>query len=450
MSLSLILTVPRDRVQVPEHRFQEVILTPPHRLAHALNHSQHDVLLILEPDVHLSDAGLQRFLQTPGLWLYSDYEENTQRHRLLPDLGDITERFRLGPVQLIRRETLHRLGGARPWRFATLYDLRLRLLEQGLRLTHIPEPLYRKVLHEDPLKRMVKSDSFAYLFYSPEADREYETVFKQWLRRQGAFLDGTYEPLPDDRHLYPLTVSVIIPVKDRQEYIGSAIESVLQGTFQDFEVIVVDAGSTDRTPEIVKAWAQRDPRVRYLWKPPGNIAQALNFGLRHARGRYIAQLDSDDFYEPETLQTMVAYMDAHPHVGLAISYYRVTDPEGNPLPLDPIKHLEYDRNNILRVDGAGALRFFRHSVFRILGPYNETQFGDYAEDYDMVLRISERFRIGRVHRVLYNYRRHEGSTDATRNLVDKAVKKTTIRKVALQRRRLRNQTLQMARGLISP
>ncbi len=244
-----------------------------------------------------------------------------------------------------------------------------------------------------------------------------------------------------------MTVSVIIPVKDRQDFIGEAIQSVVQGTFPDFEVIVVDAGSRDRTPEIVQAWADRDPRVRYLWKPPGNIAQALNFGLRHARGRYIAQLDSDDFYEPHTLEAMVDFMDRHPEVGLAISYYRVTDPEGHPLPLEPIKHLEYDRNNILRVDGAGALRFFRHAVFKILGPYNEVQFGDYAEDYDMVLRISERFRVGRVHQVLYNYRRHEGSTDATRDLLDKAIKKTAIRKIALQRRRLRNQMLHMARGL---
>ncbi len=447
MTVSLVLTVPRERVQVPAHRFAEVHAVPPEHLATTLNRLSGDVLLITEPEVQLTEAGLDRFLQTPGAWVYSDYEEEGRRHRLLPDLGDITERFKTGPVQLIRREVLARTGGARPWRFATLYDLRLRWMEQGGTLTHIPEPLYRKVPREDALQQMVKSDSFAYLFYSPEADREYETVFKQWLRRQGAFLDGTYDPLPDDADAYPVTVSVIIPVKDRQDYIGAAIESVVRGTFSDFEVIVVDAGSTDRTPEIVQAWAARDPRVRYLWKPPGNIAQALNFGLRHARGRYIAQLDSDDFYEPDTLAAMVAYMDRHPGVGLAISYYRVTDPEGRPLPLEPIKHLEYDRNNILRVDGAGALRFFRHAVFKILGPYNEVQFGDYAEDYDMVLRISERFRVGRVHRVLYNYRRHEGSTDATRSLVDKAVKKTAIRKTALQRRRLRNQTLQMMRGL---
>ncbi len=447
MALSLILTVPRERVQVPLHRFDEVLEVPPHALARALARSRHDVLLVLEPEVHLTEEGLNRLLQTPGLWVYSDYEEAGKRQHLLPDLGDITERFRTGAVQLLRRPAFRRFGDLTPWRFAVLYDLRLRLLEQGVRLTHVAEPLYRKVPREDRLQKMVKSDSFAYLFYSPEADREYETVFKQWLRRQNALLDGTYDPLPDHPDAYPVTVSVIIPVKDREDFIGSAIESVVRGTFSDFEVIVVDAGSTDRTPEIVKAWAARDPRVRYLWKPPGNIAQALNFGLRHARGRYIAQLDSDDFYEPETLAEMVAYMDRHPEVGLAISYYRVTDPEGNPLPLEPIKHLEYDRNNILRVDGAGALRFFRHAVFKILGPYNEVQFGDYAEDYDMVLRISERFRIGRVHRVLYNYRRHEGSTDASRRLVDKAVKKTAIRWAALHRRRLRNQTLQMMRGL---
>ncbi len=408
----------------------------------------YDLLVVQSPLVRLFPHAVSKFATTPGALVFSDYEEEGTVQPLVEDIGDITERFKLGQVFLLRRQAVDAVGGVRPLRYAWLYDLRLRFQEHGWYAVHIPEPLYRVDLQEDPRHRYTFSDSFDYLFYGKAAEREYEQVFKAMLRRRGALLDGTYESLPDPQ-TYPVTVSVVIPVRNRQDYIGEALESVLKQTFQDFEIVVVDAGSTDQTPEIVRQFQRRDPRVRLVSKPPGNIAEAINFGIRHARGKYIAQLDSDDFYEPETLEAMVETMERNPDAGLAISYYRIVDPDGQPVPLAPVTHLEFDRNNILRVDGAGALRFFRKRVFEVLGPFNEKSFGDYGEDYDMVLRISEHFRILRVHRVLYNYRRHPGSTDATREYRHKALQKTRIRLLALARRQMLNRTRQMAVGLPS-
>ncbi len=421
----------------------------PEELFRLLREIPQDLLIIQSPQVRLFPHALVRFTETPGALVFSDYEEDGHHRALVEDIGDITERFKLGPVFLLRRKALEAVGGIRPYRYAWLYDVRLRFQEQDLPVVHIPEPLYRVTRKEDPHQRYTFSDSFEYLFYGKAAEREYERVFKEMLRRRGALLDGTYDPLPDPQ-TYPVTVSVVIPVRNRQDFIGEALESVLRQTFQDFEVVVVDASSTDQTPEIVRQFQRKDPRVRLVTKPPGNIAEAINVGIRNARGKYIAQLDSDDFYEPDTLEHMVQAMERNPDAGLAISYYRIVDPQGRPVPLDPVTHLEFDRNNILRVDGAGALRFFRKRVFEILGPFSEQAFGDYGEDYDMVLRISEHFRVIRVHKVLYNYRRHPGSTDAMREYRLKALQKTRIRLLALARRQMLNRTRQMASGLPAP
>lgn len=104
-------------------------------------------------------------------------------------------------------------------------------------------------------------------------------------------------------------ISAIIPVFNRERYIGDAIDSVLRQTYPALEIIVVDDGSTDRTAEIVKSYGNR---VRYVHRPNGGPAAARNQGLALARGEWIAFLDSDDLWTENKLETQVSYMQAHP------------------------------------------------------------------------------------------------------------------------------------------
>lgn len=103
-------------------------------------------------------------------------------------------------------------------------------------------------------------------------------------------------------------VSVLIPTYNCAQYIGEAIESVLAQTFQDFEIIVMDDGSTDDTAQIVA----RYPRVRYIQKEHSGISDSRNAAIAAAAGEIVAFLDADDLFAPDKLQKQVEYLDANP------------------------------------------------------------------------------------------------------------------------------------------
>ena len=107
-------------------------------------------------------------------------------------------------------------------------------------------------------------------------------------------------------------VSIIMPAYNVAPYIGAAIGSVLDQTFTDLELLVVDDGSTDGTFEIASACAARDPRIRVLHKPNGGISSARNCGLRVATGPVIAILDSDDLWLPAYLSTQMGIFERRP------------------------------------------------------------------------------------------------------------------------------------------
>lgn len=97
-------------------------------------------------------------------------------------------------------------------------------------------------------------------------------------------------------------VSVIIPVFNGSKYIKEAISSVIAQTYDEFEILVIDDGSSDDTAEIIKNYMSLDSRIRYIYKVNGGVSSARNRGLEEARGEYISFLDYDDSYEPEFIQ----------------------------------------------------------------------------------------------------------------------------------------------------
>ncbi|MDO9575934.1 MAG: glycosyltransferase [bacterium] len=384
---------------------------------------------------------------------YSDYFEvypdGVKKEKILRDYdGDWTERFEVGYLKVYRKSLIEEVNEwSEEYDFAFEYDLHLNLIDK-YGFYHLRKPLYKYYLSlEEVEAREVgasklyfagkgKYGGFSYLYYSKDEEKEIEKAFKSMLKRRGIYLSHKNKEIAQDKEKeYGVKVSVIIPVYNREDYISRAIESVLNQTFTDFEVICVDNGSTDRTKEVIREYMRKDKRVKLIENYKNIIAYSFNLGIEAARGEYIAQLDSDDEYCLETLENMVEYLDSHPECGLAISYYELMDKNGKTLKeFGIVKHLEYDRNNILRVDGAGAVRVWRKKVVDEFGRFDVENFGRYAEDYDLILKLSEKYEVGRVHKVLYRYRRHPGNTD---NLLDAELKvrnKNLARHMAAKRR----------------
>lgn len=386
--------------------------------------------------------------------VYGDYTirvgpGNDVRHTLLAHESDLSEWSGIGYVAGVRREVFHAAGGYDPsYRFVEEYDLRLRITRRA-RLVRASVPLCRldrsSVPLEDErvkqsLRRWFTPESspkkgYGYLFCPPDADREIERAFAAELRARGAYLEGDTSPVACPHGGSRPTVSVVIPVYNRARYLAEAVGSVLAGDYSDLEILVVDGGSTDGTIETAEALARGGAPIRVLNNSARVVATALNVGLRAARGKYVAQLDSDDEYTPSTLRQSVAYLETHPDCALAISYYDFIDDAGHAVEhLGVVRHLEYDRNAILRTNGAGAVRVWHRCVLERLGGFREQWFPDYAEDYDMILRLSERYAVGRVPDVLYRCRLHASNTDQHLGTEDRARKKALARAHALDRR----------------
>ncbi|HEY45351.1 MAG TPA: glycosyltransferase family 2 protein, partial [Anaerolineae bacterium] len=119
----------------------------------------------------------------------------------------------------------------------------------------------------------------------------------------------------DDNTAAP-TVSVLMPCFNAADTVDEALDSLLNQTRPDFEIVAVDDGSTDATGERLADWAKLDPRVSVLSIPHGGIIEALNAGINACNAPFIARMDADDCAHPERLEKQIAFLEAHPHVAV--------------------------------------------------------------------------------------------------------------------------------------
>ncbi|MCC7201184.1 MAG: glycosyltransferase [Nitrospirae bacterium] len=202
-------------------------------------------------------------------------------------------------------------------------------------------------------------------------------------------------------------VSVIIPAYNRAGYIIQTLQSVFAQTFTDYEVIVIDDGSTDDTEDALKPYSGR---ITYIRKANGGQGSARNVGIRMAKGEYIAFLDSDDLWLPEKLKTQVTFMDNHPEYGLTFSGCEFIDDAGKVIgewssPLDFSFDSILLRGNYIMIPTV----MVRRDVFDQAGLFNEARELISVEDYDMWLRIGLTYKIGYVDPVMARYRFHSGN-----------------------------------------
>ncbi len=200
-------------------------------------------------------------------------------------------------------------------------------------------------------------------------------------------------------------ISVIMSVYNEECYLQDAIDSILAQTVQDFELIIVDDCSTDRTREILRRY--QDPRIHVIWNEENRgLTANLNLAISLAKGQYIARMDGDDLSHPDRFEKELRYLQEHPELKLISCR---TETFGNETLRSDIQgDPEYLRCRMLvRPVLAHPGFLVRGEVFRELGFRYDESFRQ-AQDYDLAARLSREYSIGICPEVLLSYRAHKG------------------------------------------
>ena len=202
-------------------------------------------------------------------------------------------------------------------------------------------------------------------------------------------------------------VSVVMVIRDVERFVAEAIESILRQTFQDFEFIILDFGSTDKSKEIALSYAARDSRIRVSEIPATDYIQAKIAACLLPKGQYIAIQDADDVSLPERLQLEVEFLEKHPEVGVLGGAVQWVDSEGIYLKTaadypteDPEIRAELRERNAFW----HPTILMRRDAYVRAGGYRVSL--SLADDYDLWLRISERYQCANLPQVLLKYRIH--------------------------------------------
>lgn len=203
------------------------------------------------------------------------------------------------------------------------------------------------------------------------------------------------------------TVSVLLPVYNASPYVAEAIESVKRQTFDDFELLIVDDGSTDHSAEVIRRSITGDPRVQFWQQTNRGMPRTLNEMLEKARGRLVARIDADDFAMPTRLARQVQWLDGHPEVSVLGTAVTDVDEDGDPygVTVHPTEHDQIVRQ-MLRGGGgiAHPSTMIRTEPMRAANGFALDV--PVAEDQDLWLRMAMSGKLANLTDPLTRYRVH--------------------------------------------
>jgi len=226
------------------------------------------------------------------------------------------------------------------------------------------------------------------------------------------------------------TVSVVIPAYNSAALLRWAIQSVLSQTYSDFEVVVVDDGSTDNTESVARSFGAQ---VCYVKQENKGAGAARNQGIKRSRGRYVAFLDSDDLWLPSKLAEQIPLLDRDPGIGLVYSDWAVVPEQGEAEPsylrnLPAASGYVFDelvQCGFILTSGTVV----RRSCLDEVGYFDETL--SIAQDYDLWLRICYRWKVALVNKPLVIKRNRDGNLSS--NLTKTAVERIVLLERALKK-----------------
>ncbi|SEH57646.1 Glycosyl transferase family 2 [Paenimyroides aquimaris] len=210
-----------------------------------------------------------------------------------------------------------------------------------------------------------------------------------------------------------MKLSVILPVYNAEKFVAKAIQSVLNQTYKDFELIVINDGSKDNSLKIIQSFT--DERIRLIDQENQGLAKTLNIGLELAQGNYIARMDADDICLKHRFQEQMTYLKKHPDIGLLGTAVEIIDEND--------KHLSYHapyigHDKLVQFMNQKGNPFkhptvmFKREIALRCGGFNE-HIGKYFEDYFLWNLIAEKAKIDNLPKVLLKYRISSGSIMST-------------------------------------
>lgn len=202
-------------------------------------------------------------------------------------------------------------------------------------------------------------------------------------------------------------VSVIIPTYNRCKYLNFAIQSVLHQTYANWELLVIDDGSSDDTSSVIQEYIGKDKRIRSFRLKNGGVARARSVGIKEAKGEYVAFLDDDDYYLPHKLELQVNYLEKNPQHIFVYGQADYVDSQGNyikTVPGNPVRtYGELIQESVI----FPTTIMVRRSAFEEFGYFRSSL--KTCEDYDMWLRIARKYPFAFISEPVAKYRRHRNN-----------------------------------------
>jgi glycosyltransferase involved in cell wall biosynthesis len=200
-------------------------------------------------------------------------------------------------------------------------------------------------------------------------------------------------------------ITVVIPAYNAMTYLPETLDSVLNQTFTNFEVLIINDGSTDH----IASWAAEifDTRVKLISQENRGLPGARNTGITHAQGDYVAFLDADDLWELTKLEKQVDCLDSKPEIGLVYTWTLLVDQQGKSTGTVTAAHVEgnvWEKLLLGDVVGSGSSAMIRRNCFETVGLF-DTELSS-IEDCDMWVRIAAHYPLAVIKEVLVYYRQH--------------------------------------------
>jgi hypothetical protein len=204
-----------------------------------------------------------------------------------------------------------------------------------------------------------------------------------------------------------------------ERFLREAVESILNQTLRDFEFIIIDDGSTDDTASILDSYVRTDPRVQVFHQENRGMVESLNRGCGLARGKYIARMDADDIAFPDRLERQLAYLERHPEIAVLGAAFEVIEASGRRLSTIVRPATDQELRKVLKTQTCfqhSTVVMRREAFFAVKGYRKAFRRND---DYDLFLRMLERYQGANLPEPLLYYRVHpcQASCSSVRQLV---------------------------------